>query len=83
MRIDLKTVGSIAAEVARAESDRLEVVGVSPSSVDGSYTEIMIVVKGCRWEPCAISLGILRDRTTDELRSLIAEKLRTHLASAH
>jgi hypothetical protein len=83
MRLDLKTVAEIANEVAREQNNKLEVVGVSPAG-DGNYTEIMIVVKGCRVEPCAISLGVLRDvGSQDELRATIAEKLRTHLATAH
>jgi hypothetical protein len=83
MRVDLKTVAEIANRVVREQNDRLEVVGVSPAG-SGNYTEIMIVVKGCRVEPCAISLGILRDvASEEELRSTIADKLRTHLATVH
>jgi hypothetical protein len=83
MRVDLKTVAEIANQVVREQDDNLEVVGVSPAG-SGAYTEIMIVVKGCRVEPCAISLGVLRDaQSEEELRSTIADKLRTHLASVH
>jgi hypothetical protein len=83
MRLDLKTVAEIANEVAREQNNKLEVVGVSPAG-HGNYTEIMIVVKGCRIEPCAISLGVLREvESQEELRANIAEKLRTHLATAH
>jgi len=83
MRVDLKTVAEIANQVAREQNDKLEVVGVSPAG-NGNYTEIMIVVKGCRVEPCAISLGVLREvASQEELRASIADKLRTHLATAH
>jgi hypothetical protein len=83
VRVSLKTVSDIANVVAREQNDRLEVVGVSPGGGDGAYTEIMIVVNGCRRNPCNISLGVLRDVSEAELRSTIAEKLREHLASAH
>ncbi len=83
MRISLKTVADIASEVIRKQNDRLEVVGVSPGEGDGAYTEIMIVVNGCRRDPCSISLGVLRDVSEEDLRSTITEKLREHLSSAH
>jgi hypothetical protein len=83
MRVDLKTVAGIANKVAREQNDNLEVVGVTPAG-NGNYTEIMIVMKGCRVELCVISHGVLRDvESKEELRSTIAEKLRTHLASPH
>jgi hypothetical protein len=83
VRVSLKTVSDIANDVAREQNDRLQVVGVSPGEGDGAYTEIMIVVNGCRKNPCNISLGVLRDVSEAELRSTIADKLREHLASAH
>jgi hypothetical protein len=83
VRVSLKTVADIANDVIRKENDRLQVVGVSPGEGDGAYTEIMIVVNGCRRDPCSISLGILRDVSQEELRSTITEKLREHLSSAH
>jgi len=83
MRASLKTVADIASDVAREQNDRLQIVGVSPGEGDGAYTEILIVVNGCRNEPCNISLGILRDVSEEDLRLTIAEKLRAHLASAH
>jgi hypothetical protein len=83
MRLDLKTVADIATDVAREQDENLEVVGVSPAEGEGSYTEIMIVIKGCQVEPCTISLGVLRDVPTGELRSHIADRLRTHLAMVH
>jgi hypothetical protein len=83
MRASLKTVADIASSVARQHNERLEIVGVSPGEGDGAYTEIMIVVKGCRNAPCNISLGILRDVSEEDLRSTISEKLREHLSSAH
>jgi hypothetical protein len=83
VRVNLRTVSEIASEVIRTQNDRLEVVGVSPGEGDGAYTEIMIVVNGCRKNPCNISLGVLRDVSEDDLRITIAEKLREHLASGH
>jgi hypothetical protein len=83
VRVSLRTVSEIASEVIRTQNDRLEVVGVSPGEGDGAYTEIMIVVNGCRKNPCNISLGVLRDVSEDDLRITIAEKLREHLASGH
>jgi hypothetical protein len=83
VRVSLKTVSDIANDVAREQNDRLEVVGVSPGEGDGAYTEILIVVNGCRKNPCNISLGVLRDVTEAELRSTISDKLREHLASSH
>ena len=83
MRVSLKTLSDIASDVLKKQNDRLQVVGVSPGAGDGAYTEIMIVVNGCRRDPCNISLGVLRDVSEDELRVTIAEKLREHLASAH
>jgi hypothetical protein len=43
----------------------------------------MIVVNGCRKNPCNISLGVLRDVSEEELRVTIAQKLREHMTSAH
>jgi hypothetical protein len=83
LRVSLKTVSDIASEVIRRQNDRLEVVGVSPGEGDGAYTEIMIVINGCRKNPCNISLGVLRDVSEDDLRVTIAQKLREHLASGH
>jgi hypothetical protein len=83
VRVSLKTVSEIATEVIRKQNDSLEVVGVSPGEGDGAYTEIMIVLNGCRRDPCNISLGVLRDMSEDDLRITIAEKLREHLASGH
>ena len=83
MRVSLKTVSDIASDVAKAQNDRLQVVGVSPAEGGGAYTEIMIVVNGCRENPCNISLGVLRDVSEAELRSTIEAKLREHLSSAH
>ena len=83
MRLDLKTVAGIAAEIARAEDPRLQVVGVSPGEGGGSYTEIMMVIAGCRTEPCKISLGVFREASEASLRAAIAEKLHAHLTSAH
>jgi hypothetical protein len=83
VRVSLKTVSDIANEVIRKQDDRLEVVGVSPGVGDGAYTEIMIVVNGCRKNPCNISLGVLRDVSEEELRVTIAQKLREHMTSAH
>ena len=83
MRLDLKTVADIATDVAREQDERLEVVGVSPGEGEGSYTEIMIVIKGCQADPCTFSLGVLRDVSSRELRSHIADRLRTHLAAVH
>ena len=83
VRVSLKTVSDIASDVAREHNDRLEIMGVSPGEGDGAYTEIMIVVNGCRKNPCNISLGVLRDVSEAELRATITEKLREHLASAH
>jgi hypothetical protein len=59
------------------------VVGVSPGEGEGSYTEIMIVINGCRLAPCTFSLGVLRDVPEEELRSHIAERLRAHRTVAH
>jgi hypothetical protein len=56
---------------------------VSPGEGEGSYTEIMIVIKGCQDDPCTFSLGVLRDVPSGELRSHIADRLRTHLAAVH
>jgi hypothetical protein len=83
VRVSLRTVSEIASEVIRTQNDRLEVVGVSPGEGDGAYTEIMIVVNGCRKDPCSISLGVLRDVSEDDLRLTIAKKLQEHLASGH
>lgn len=83
MRIDLKRVAEIAAEIAHAEDPSLQIVGVSPGEGGGSYTEIMMVVAGCRAEPCKISLGVFRDVSEPDLRAAIAEKLHAHLVSAH
>lgn len=82
-RPDLKTVAKIAADVARQHDHRLRVMGVSPGEGEGNYTEIMIVVQGCRQTPCAISLGVLRDVPEGELRATIAGKLRDHFAGPH
>jgi hypothetical protein len=82
-RIDLKTVANIANDVARKENEKLQVVGVSPGEGDGNYTEIMMVVNGCRSEPCKISLGVFRDVSETALRAQITDKLHEHLVSAH
>jgi hypothetical protein len=83
MRIDLTTVANIANDVASKANEKLEVVGVSPGTGDGSYTEIVMVVNGCRSEPCKISLGVFRDVSEPALRAQITEKLHEHLVSAH
>lgn len=70
----------MATDVARHQSNKLEVVGVRPNEGGGEYAEIVMVVKGCHVEPCTILLGVLRGMPESQIRSAIAEKLRDHLA---
>jgi hypothetical protein len=83
MRLTLRAVSEIAADVVKRENPKLEVIGVTPGEGGGEYAEVVMAVNGCRAKPCTISLGILRDLPEPELRSAIASKLRDHLASPH
>ena len=52
MSATLTDVQRIAAEVARNEDRRLEVVGAIPAEGEPAYAEVVLTIRGCQAEPC-------------------------------
>jgi hypothetical protein len=70
-------VTRIATEAAREQSATLQVVGVTLGG-EGNYTEV-IVIAGCRTEPCRFSVGVFRDAPEAVLHREIAGQLQRHM----
>ena len=82
MSLNIAAVTRIAKEAARAESNSLEVAGVTlGGGADSDYVEVLVNVHGCSASPCQVSVGTFRDPSESALRVEIARKLREHLDS--
>ena len=82
MSLNIAAVTRIAKEAARAESETLEVAGVTlGGGADSEYVEVLVNVHGCSASPCQVSVGTFRDLSESALRVEIARKLREHLDS--
>jgi hypothetical protein len=46
--VSLKDVQRIAADVARQQDDRLEIVAAIPAEGSTAYTEVVLTIRGCR-----------------------------------
>jgi hypothetical protein len=77
MPLRLDDVRRVATEVARAEDDALDVVGVVTRSGGSGYTEVLISVSGgAPEEDSLISVGLDRQTSEDALRNRLRGKLR-------
>ena len=80
MSLTLIDVRRIAADVARKQDPVLEVVGVTPAEGESSYVEVMLTVDDCRVEaPSLLIVGVNRDTSDRECRSIFQEHLQQHL----
>jgi hypothetical protein len=78
MSLTLLDVRRLAIEVARAQDDALEVLGVVTPSGGSGYTEVLISQRGCPPEDGVISVGLDRQTSEESFRTRFAGKLRTH-----
>ena len=79
MAVTLNDLQRIAADVARQEDDRLEVVAAIPAEGSPAYTEVMLTLRGCKVEPCRMMIGVRRDASESEIRETVTDRLRQHL----
>jgi len=79
MPLRLDDVRRLATEVAREQDNALEVVGVVTPSGNSGYAEVLITVSGCAPEECLLSVGVDRQTSEDNFRSLLAGKIRDHV----
>ena len=77
--LNVADVTRIAVDAAHEQSPALEVVGVTLGAGDGDYAEVLLNIRGCRREPCQMSLGVFRNMPEPEMRAELSEKLRRHL----
>ena len=80
MMLDLANVKEIAADVARREDPKLEVVAGSTAEGGSAYAEVTVTINGCREEPCRIIVGVNRSGDDRTVRDAFASRLREHLA---
>ena len=78
MILSIREVARIASEAAQAASPALTVIGVTVTGGSG-YSEILILNRGCRTEPCHSALGVFRDSSEAALRAEIMDMLRRRL----
>jgi hypothetical protein len=76
--LDAAAVTPIAA-AATACHPELELMGVT---VEGGsdYVEILVRLRGCRSEPCVVTVGVFRDLSAEALRAEIDRRLGHHVA---
>jgi len=77
--LNVTDVTRIASAAAREQSPDLEVTGVTFGAGGGDYAEVLLNVRGCRQEPCRMSLGVFRNMSEPQLHAEIADKLRRHV----
>jgi len=77
----LSDVQRIAADVARQQDGRLEVVGAVPAQGEAGYTEVILTLRGCQAdeEPCRMMIGVTRDASESQIRRAVTKSLREHL----
>jgi len=81
MALSLTAVRQIAVDVARQEDPSLEVVAATAGEGDSSsYAEVVLMLRGCRTEPCRMLIGVDRNAPEGECRALVRERLQQHLA---
>lgn len=79
MSVTLTEVQRIAADVARRQDRRLEVIGAVPAEGEPVYAEVILTLRGCQAEPCRIMIGVRRDSSESEIRDAVTDRLRQHL----
>lgn len=79
IRLALQDVTTIAREVVAAEHPALEVIGTLNGGVENSYAEVVLTLLGCHREPCRIVLGVDRNLSPTEARSVLAKQIEEHL----
>jgi hypothetical protein len=79
MSVTLTVVQRIAADVAREQDRRLEVVGAVPAQGEIGYAEVILTIRGCQVEPCTVMIGVSRNATESEIRDTVTDRLRQHL----
>jgi hypothetical protein len=77
--VTLTDVQRIAADVAREQDRRLEVVGAVPAEGEKAYAEVILTIRGCGVEPCTVVVGVSRDAPEAEIRETVSDRLRRHL----
>ena len=80
MAFPLNEVRRIATEIARQENPALEVISATSSDGGSGYAEVMLIVRGCRAEPCRVMIGVNRNASEAELRQAVVDRLRAHAA---
>lgn len=81
MALTLTDVRRIAADVAKQEDPRLEVIGAMAGEGGSAYAEVVLTVRGCRAEPCRVMIGVSRGVSEPECRDTVTARLRDHLAA--
>jgi len=79
MSVTLTDVQRIAADVARQEDRRLEVVAAIPAQGEAAYAEVALTIRGCRAEPCRMMIGVSRNASESDIRATVTDRLRQHL----
>jgi hypothetical protein len=78
--LNLDDVTRIASEAARAESESLEVAGVTlGGGTDSDYVEVVVNIRGCSTSPCQVAVGSFGELSESALGAEISRKLREHL----
>ena len=80
MSLLLTQVRRIAAAVAMQHDLLPDIVAVTPTDGESAYAEILLTVRGCRSEPCRLSIGVSRAASEPECRRAIEEGLEEHVA---
>ena len=81
MGLTLTDVRRIAADAAKQQDPRLEVVAATASGEgESGYAEVILTVRGCRAEPCRVLIGVSRDASEQECHDAVTASLHEHLA---
>ena len=80
MSLTLSDVRRIATDVARQQNPALEVAAVTTTEGEAStYAEVILMVHGCRVEPCRLVIGVSRTGSELECRGEVKAGLAQHL----
>jgi hypothetical protein len=80
MALTQKEITDISLAVIQEQGRAVELVGVASSEGGSERVELLITVKGCHDEPCALLLNLTRAGRT-ELEEELTSKLRSALRS--
>jgi hypothetical protein len=77
--LTLTDVRRLAVDAAREQHPPLQVVGVASAGGGSAYAEVILMVRGCRVEPCRVIVGVSRNASEAECREAIQARLQQHL----